>query len=113
MELKKLLHRALELRRQYEQKEIELYGSARTDEEIASGFAGDVNNLVKLIAAEHGKRNIENSRDKLAAQLAHSLWSVLVLADMHKVDLETAFMEAMDRLESHMLEAEPQDYQDP
>jgi hypothetical protein len=30
----------------------------------------------------------------------------VVLAQMHKVDLETAFMEAMDRLETHLLEAE-------
>jgi hypothetical protein len=32
--------------------------------------------------------------------------SVAVLAGMHNVNLETAFMKAMDRLETHLLEAE-------
>ena len=106
MEFQKLIHRAMDLRRQYEIKETELYGSPYTSQEIAQSFAGDVNNLVKLILAEHGERQIANSKEKLEAQLAHSLWSVIVLSKIHKVDLETAFMEAMDRLETHLLEAE-------
>jgi NTP pyrophosphatase (non-canonical NTP hydrolase) len=106
MELQKLVHRAMDLRGQYEKKETELYGSPSTDEELAQGFAGDVNQLIKFIAAEHGKRTIANSKEKLESQLAHCLWSVLVLATMHEVDIEKAFMEAMDRLENHLLETQ-------
>jgi hypothetical protein len=106
MEFQKLIHRALALRRQYEAKETELYGSPYTSEEIAQGFAGDANNTVKLVQAAQGKREIANDRDMLAAVLAHSLWSVIVLADLHKIDLETSFFEAMDRLETHLLEAD-------
>jgi NTP pyrophosphatase (non-canonical NTP hydrolase) len=106
MELQKLINRAMDLRRQYEIKETELYGSPATDEEIAQGLASDVNNLVKFIMAEHGKRNIANSKEKLEAQLAHCLWSVIVLAKMHNVDLEQSFMETMDRLENHLLETQ-------
>jgi len=106
MDFQKLTNRAMDLRRQYEIKETDLYGSAHSDEEIAEGFAGDVNNLIKFIEAVHGKRNIENSREKLEAQLAHCLWSVIVLSKMHNVDLEKSFMETMDRLETHMLEAD-------
>jgi len=106
MELQKLVNRAMDLRRQYERKEIELYGSPATDEEIAQGFLGDVNNLLKLIMAENGKRKIANSKEKLESQLAHCLWSVIVLAKMRNIDLEQSFMEAMDRLENHLLETQ-------
>ena len=106
MELQKIIHRALDLRRQYEIKETSLYGSPHTNVDIAQGFAGDVNNLVKLVEAEQGQRQIANSKEKLEAQLAHCLWSVVVLAEIHKVNLETAFMEAMDRLENHLLETQ-------
>jgi len=106
MEFQKLANRAMDLRRQYEIKETELYGSPYNPTEIAQGFAGDVNNLVKLVMAENGQREIANSKEKLDAQLAHCLWSVIVLARAHKVDLEQSFMEAMDRLESHLLETQ-------
>ena len=106
MELQKLINRAMDLRGQYEKKETELYGAPTTDEEIAQGLASDVNNLIKFIMAEHGKRNIANSKEKLESQLAHCLWSVIVLAKMHNVDLEQSFMETMDRLENHLLETQ-------
>jgi NTP pyrophosphatase (non-canonical NTP hydrolase) len=106
MEFQKIVHRAMDLRRQYEIKETDLYGSPSSDIDIAQGFAGDANNLVKLIRAERGELEILNSSDKLEAQLAHCLWSVVVLAQMNNVKLETAFFEAMDRLETHLLEAE-------
>jgi NTP pyrophosphatase (non-canonical NTP hydrolase) len=106
MEFQKLINRAMDLRRQYEVKEKQLYGSPLTDEDIAQGFLGDVNNLVKLIRAEHGKLTIANSKEKLESQLAHCLWSVIVLAQMHNLKLEQSFMEAMDRLENHLLETQ-------
>jgi len=106
MEFQKMIHRAMDLRRQYEVKEKHLYGSPSTSIEIARGFAGDVNNLVKLIEAEQGQRKIANSKEKLEAQLAHCLWSVVALAEMHNVNLEMSFMEAMDRLENHLLETQ-------
>ena len=106
MELQKLVNRAMDLRGQYEKKETELYGSPATDEDIAQGLAGDVNNLIKFIAAERGQRTIPNSKEKLEAQLAHCLWSVIVLAKMHNVELERSFMETMDRLENLLLETQ-------
>jgi NTP pyrophosphatase (non-canonical NTP hydrolase) len=106
MELQKLINRAMDLRRQYEKKEKQLYGSPSTDEDIAQGFLGDVNNLVKLVNATHGKGKIANSAEKLGPQLAHCLWSVIVLAKMYNVDLEQSFMETMDKLENHLLETQ-------
>jgi NTP pyrophosphatase (non-canonical NTP hydrolase) len=106
MELQKLINRAMDLRHQYEKKEKHLYGSPSTDEDIAQGFLGDVNNLVKLLSAIHGKGSIANSADKLASQLSHCLWSVIVLAKIHNIDLEQSFMETMDKLENHLLETQ-------
>ena len=106
MELQKLIHRAMDLRRQYEKKEKQLYGAPSTDEDIAQGFLGDVNNLVKLVGAAHGKGAILNSKEKIGPQLSHCLWSVIVLANIHDVDLEQSFMETMDKLENHLLETQ-------
>src|ERR1043165_8422926 len=100
MELQKLINRAMDLRGQYEQKETQLYGSPATEKEFGQGLLGEVNNLVMLINAQHSKRQIANSADKLGYQLSHCLWSVIVLAKMHNIDLEQSFMEAMDRLEN-------------
>ncbi|MGZ9223496.1 MAG: nucleotide pyrophosphohydrolase [Anaerolineales bacterium] len=106
MELQKLINRAMDLRNQYEKKEKQLYGAPATDEDIVQGFRGDVNNLVKLVMAGHGKGGIANSTEKLGSQLSHCLWSVIVLAKMHNVDLEQTFMETMDKLENHLLETQ-------
>jgi len=65
MEFQMLIERAVEIRKQYGAKERKLYGSSWTSEEIALGFVGDVGDLAKLIIAENGKRNIENSQEKL------------------------------------------------
>ena len=106
MDFDKIIHRAINLRRQYEIRETHLYGSPSTNADLARGFAGDVNNLIKLIEAQQGMRSIANSKEKLEAHLAHCLWSVIVLAQQYDVSLETAFMEAMDRLENHLLETD-------
>lgn len=106
MEVQKLINRAMDLRSQYEKKEKQLYGSPATDEDIAQGFLGDVNNLVKLVKAGHGKGEIANHTEKLGSQLSHCLWSVIVLARMHNIDLEQNFMETMDKLENHLLETQ-------
>lgn len=106
MDFQKFVNRAMDLRRQYEEKEKKLYGSPSTDEDIVQGLSGDVNNLGKLIMAEHGKREIPNSKEKIESHLAHCLWSVIVLAKMQNVELEQTFMEAMDRLENHLLETQ-------
>lgn len=102
MEFQKLIERAIEIRKQYEIKEKHLYGSSWTSEELALGFVGDVGDLAKLVIAENGKRNIENSKEKLAHELSDCLWSVIVLAQVHDIDLETSFKNTMNELEIHL-----------
>jgi NTP pyrophosphatase (non-canonical NTP hydrolase) len=102
MDFQKIIERAIEIRKQCEEKEKQLYGSSWTSEEIALGFVGDVGDLAKLVIAENGKRNIANSKEKLEHELADCLWSVIVLAHVHDIDLEDSFMKTMNDLESHL-----------
>ena len=105
MEFQQLMERAIEIRKQYESHEKQLYGSAWTNEEIALGFVGDVGDLAKLVIAENGKRNIANSKEKLEHELADCLWSVIVLAQQHGVDLESSFVNTMSDLEKQLSES--------
>lgn len=104
MEFQTIIDRAMTIREQYEAREKQLYGSAWTSEEIALGFVGDVGDLAKLIVAENGKRNIANSTEKLAHELADCLWSVIVLAQQHGIDLESSFVNTMNDLERQLSE---------
>jgi NTP pyrophosphatase (non-canonical NTP hydrolase) len=103
VDLQNIIERALAIRRLYEEKERQLYGSSWTSEEIALGFVGDVGDLTKLVLAENGRRTIENSKEKLAHEFADCLWSLIVLAKAHHVDLEQSFMKTMDELENRLL----------
>ena len=104
MDFQSIIDRGLEIRKLYEEKERQLYGSAWTSEEIALGFVGDVGDLAKLVVAENGKRCIENSKEKLEHELADCLWSLIVLAQAHQVDLESSFMNTMDELQRNLLD---------
>lgn len=104
MEFQSIVERAIAIRRLYEQRETQLYGSAWTNEEIALGFVGDVGDLAKLVIAENGKRNIPESREKLEHELSDCLWSVIVLAHSHDIDLESSFLNTMEELQKQLLE---------
>jgi len=104
MDFQSVIDRGLEIRKLYEGKEKQLYGSPWTSEEIALGFVGDVGDLAKLVLAENGRRDIENSREKLEHELSDCMWSLIVLAHAHEVDLQTSFMNTMKELEHHLLE---------
>lgn len=99
MELNSLTQRAMAIRRQYAELERARYGRAWTPEEIALGFVGDVGDMMKLVLARAGVRDIPDAEGKLAHELADCLWSVLVLSRLYGIDLERAFLETMDELE--------------
>ena len=104
MDFQSVIDRGLKIRRLYEEKEKQLYGSPWTSEEIMLGFVGDVGDLAKLVVAENGRRNIKDAKEKLEHELSDCLWSVIVLADLHDVDLEKSFLKTMNELEHHLLE---------
>jgi NTP pyrophosphatase (non-canonical NTP hydrolase) len=102
MEFNQLLQRAIEVRKQYSDLEKVRYGNAWSNVEMALGFVGDVGDLAKLVMARSGIREIPEVDEKLAHELADCLWSVMVLAHVHSVDLEAAFLKTMDDIEQHI-----------
>ncbi len=99
MDFKILQERALEIRKNYATLEHKNYGKEWTTEQIAQGFVGDVGDLLKLVLAKSGVRDIDNAHEKLEHELADCLWSVLVLANQYDINLEAAFLKTMDGLE--------------
>lgn len=67
--------------------------------ELAQGFVGDVGDLMKLTMAKEGFRPAKNLDAALAHELADCLWSILLVADAHQVDLEKSFLATMTALE--------------
>jgi NTP pyrophosphatase (non-canonical NTP hydrolase) len=102
MEFSQIVERAIAVRARYAEFERKHYGAHWTNEELALGFVGDVGDLAKLVMAQNGRRDIPNAEDKLAHELSDCLWSVIVLAHAHGVNLENAFWETMDGLEQHL-----------
>jgi NTP pyrophosphatase (non-canonical NTP hydrolase) len=102
MEFQQLYQRAQRIRQQYAAFEAARYGRSWTKEEVAMGFVSDVGDLMKLVLAHAGVRAIPEHQERLAHELADCLWSILVLADLYQIDLEAAFVQTMDALESHL-----------
>ena len=107
MEFDQLAQRALAIRELCHTYEVAYYGTPWTNEELALGFVGDVGDLAKLVMAQNGRRNIPEAQTKLAHELADCLWSVIVLADRHGIDLEKAFFKTMDDLEGWLQKDAP------
>jgi NTP pyrophosphatase (non-canonical NTP hydrolase) len=100
MDFQELSKRALAVREQYRAFEQMKYGTSWSNEELALGFVGDVGDLVKLVMAVNERRDIPDARNKLAHELADCLWSVIILAEAHGINLEGEFMKTMNDLES-------------
>lgn len=102
MEFQEIIQRAAEVRAKYALLEQKQYGAEWSTEELALGFVGDVGDLTKLIVALQGKRKISEAHDKLAHELADCLWSVIILAQAHHIDIESTFIKTMDDLDDHI-----------
>jgi uncharacterized protein YabN with tetrapyrrole methylase and pyrophosphatase domain len=100
--MKDLQARALEIRRKYDKLSAKDGHDKWNGKEFMMGFVGDVGDLTKIIMAKENLRTMENIDTKLAHELSDCLWSVLVLADHYKVDLEQEFAKTMDELEQRI-----------
>jgi NTP pyrophosphatase (non-canonical NTP hydrolase) len=102
MEFSQLTERAMQIRRRFAKTEQAKNGRAWTREELMQGFVGDVGDLMKLVMAKSGVRQVENVDPKLAHELSDCLWSVLVLAKLYDVDLEKEFLATMTGIEAKL-----------
>jgi NTP pyrophosphatase (non-canonical NTP hydrolase) len=102
MDLIELSHRALEIRRRLGEMERAKFGREWTKEEVMQGFVGDVGDLMKLVMAKGGLREVEDVDRKLAHELSDCLWSVLVLAKLYGINLEQEFLQTMNGLDGRI-----------
>lgn len=100
MQFKDLVNRAIETRRTYAEYEKIKFGKTWSKANFAEGFVGDVGDLMKLIMAKEGVREIENVDEKIAHELSDCLWSIIMLAELYGIDLENSFMKTMDVLQA-------------
>lgn len=100
MELKEVIKRAAEVKEKYHELEMKKYGKKWTNGQIAEGFVGDVGELMKIIMAKEGLREMESVDEKLEHELADCLYCIAVLANKYEIDLEKSFLENMDKLET-------------
>lgn len=98
MKFEDLVKRAVEIRAKYDQLNA-TRGVTWNEQNLMSGFVGDVGDLSKIIMAKHGLRNMDDIDAKLAHELSDCLWSVLVLADKYNIDLASEFQKTMDELD--------------
>lgn len=102
MNLIQLSDRAMAIHQAFADHAVRSGRKPWTREEVMQGFVGDVGDLMKLTMARAGRREIADTDRKLAHELADCLWSVLVLARLHSVDLEQEFAATMDNLEAEL-----------
>lgn len=98
MDFQDITLQARQIRKRYAELESKKYGRPWTKEQIAQGLVGDVGDLMKLVTAKQGVREISDADVKIAHELSDCLWSVIILADEYGVDIERAFLATMDKL---------------
>ena len=102
MEFSSIQKRALEVREKYSNLERHKGTKEWSREDLVRGFVGDVGDLVKLTMVEDGIRNIDDSKNKIAHELADCLWSIIVIADEYDVDLKESFLKNMEELDQRI-----------
>jgi NTP pyrophosphatase (non-canonical NTP hydrolase) len=105
--------RALALKNRDEYSEIERAVGGKQWDVLnrATGFAGDVGELLQLVMAKQGlRRSPKATDDALAHELSDCLWSIMVIADELGIDLEQAFVKKMEELRVR-IEQEKQEVQ--
>lgn len=102
MTIQDMLTRAKKIRTSYSELEKEKYGKEWTSQNIMEGFVGDVGDLMKIVMAKEGLREMDDIDEKLSHELADCLWSILILSDKYGVDIEQAFEQTMNELEERM-----------
>jgi NTP pyrophosphatase (non-canonical NTP hydrolase) len=102
MHLSELTARAMEIRQRFAAVERARGGGEWTPAQLMQGFVVDVGDLMRLAMAKDGARHVPDLDAKLGHELADCLWSVLVLAKIHGVDLEREFVRTMDQLDAKL-----------
>ena len=102
MTIQELQNRALEIRKRYEDYETKRNGKQWSNVDIAMGFAVDLGELLEIIMAKEGLRELDDVDKKLVHELSDCLWCILVLASKYGIDIEKSFLGTMDELDKRL-----------
>ena|SRR5438034_568328 len=102
MDIKQLSKRAMEVREKYSEFERKKTGKEWTRLNLMEGFVVDVGELMEIIMAKEGTRELENVDEKLAHELSDCLWCVLVLSKKYGIDIEKSFLKTMNELDERI-----------
>ncbi len=98
-DLKHLTERAMQIHHKYLALQKKQNKPEWNESHIMEGFVGDMGDLMKIIMAKKGLREIEDVDKKLAHELSDCLWSILVLSEKFGIDLEKSFLSTMNELD--------------
>jgi len=73
LKLEDLIQRAVEIRSKYDDLNMQKRGIQWNEQQLMTGFVGDVGDLSKIIMAKHDLRDMENVDQKLAHELSDCL----------------------------------------
>lgn len=104
MELDALSDQAMELRRRFAEAAQRQGRREWTADEVMQGFLVDVGDLMRLLMAKRGLRTAADVDRRLGHELADCLWSVLVLARLHGVDLGAEFQRMVNEVSASLAE---------
>lgn len=99
MTFDELQKRALEIREKYDQLNVARNENIWQGKDCVMGLSGDFGDLSKLIMAKENMRGGENIDSKIGHELSDCLWSLIVLADIYKIDFESEFERTMKYLD--------------
>lgn len=104
MEVNNLIQRAKEIREKYDVANKEMYGVVWGAEQVMEGLVGDIGDLMKLVMAKEGYRQLgdKDINQELAHEISDCLWAIFVLASKYNIDIESEFMKSMDRLDDRI-----------
>jgi NTP pyrophosphatase (non-canonical NTP hydrolase) len=104
MEFKELVNRAKEIRDKYAELEIKVAGKPWGARERTEAFLADAGDLMKLVMAKNGYRQIDDLDHKLKHELSDCLWAILMIADELNIDMESEFGKSLDEEERRIKE---------
>ena len=95
---------ALRVRALYETLEERFNGKTWSLHEMMIGFSNDVGYVGRLLLANDGTWPIDGDANaELKHKLAESLWWTFVLADKLDIDIDQAFTETMNTIQSGLV----------
>lgn len=104
MTLAELTNQAVALRARFDTA-ADAAGKPRWSKaDFMAGLVGDTGDLMKLVMARDGLREIPDVDRKLGHELADCLWSILILAQAYEVDLESEFQTMIAKV-THKLDS--------